>query len=254
MLKFKYLDFILYKTYADLKAETATTHVGFLWWIIDPMIMMGVFYLVFGVFLHKGTVDYVPFLMIGVAVWQWFSTTVPDGARTISKASALMGVVYVPKAIFPAIAVLMGVFKFAVVLAVLIVFLLLYGIEWTLCGLALPLIVLVQLLFTVGVTFLCAAVVPFFPDLNRFVNYGLRLLFFLSGVFFDPAQLPPEVRSFFFLNPMAGLIDGYRNVLLRGLWPDWEGLGIISLFSAALVTVAFLILICYDRVYPKVVM
>ena len=254
MLKIKYLDLILYKTYADLKAEAATTHAGFLWWIIDPIVLMATFYLVFGVFLHKGTVDYVPFLMVGVAVWQWFSTTVLDGAKAISKASALMGLVYVPKAVFPAIAVLMGVVKFAVVLTVLIVFLLWYGIEWTPCGLALPFIVLVQLLFTVGVTFLCAAVVPFFPDLNKFVNYGIRLLFFLSGVFFDPAELPPEVRPFFFLNPMAGLIDGYRNVLLRGLWPDWEGLGIISLFSAALLTAALLILIRYDRVYPKVVM
>lgn len=253
MLRIKYLDLILYKTYADLKAETTTSRIGFLWWLIDPMIMIATFYLVFGVFLHKRTVDFVPFLMIGVTVWQWFSTTVPDGAKTISKASALMGLVYVPKAVFPAVAVLMGVFKFAVVLAVLILFLLWYGIEWTLCGLALPLIVLVQLLFTVGVTFLCASVVPFFPDLNRFVNYGLRLLFFLSGVFFDPAQLPPQVRPLFFLNPMAGLIDSYRNILLRGLWPDWEGLGIISLLSVALVTVALLILIRYDRVYPKVV-
>ena len=254
MLKSKYLDLILYKTYADLKAETATTRVGFLWWIIDPIILMATFYLVFGVFLQKRTMDYVPFLMIGVAVWQWFSTTVSDGAKTISKASALMGLVYVPKAVFPAVAVLMGVCRFAVLLAALVAFLLWYGIEWTLCGLALPLIVVVQLLFTVGVTFLCAAVVPFFPDLNKLVNYGLRLLFFLSGVFFDPAQLPPEVRAFFFLNPMAGLIDGYRDVLLRGLWPDWEGLGIISLFSAALVTAALLILIRYDRVYPKVAM
>lgn len=252
MLNSHFLQLILYKTFADIKAEASRTYIGFLWWFIDPFIMMATFYLVFGVFLKERVDNYLPFLLIGVAAWQWFGTTVARGATSIYSATALINQVYIPKILFPSVAVVTGLLKFCILLVILLAALFCYGIKPTAYFFATPLIMLVQLLFTAGITSLSAAIVPFLPDLRNLVDYGLRVLLFLSGVFFDPRALPPDIQTFFFLNPVAVLIDSYRSVLVREIWPDWSALGLVALVGAMIAIVAVQILTRCDRLYPKI--
>ena len=81
--KSQYLSLVLYKTYAELRAESARTYIGFLWWIIEPIVDMATYYLVFAVLLRNRTEDFVPFLLIGLVSWKWFSVSVTMGADSI---------------------------------------------------------------------------------------------------------------------------------------------------------------------------
>ena len=123
----RYFDLVLYKTYADLRAESARTYVGFLWWIVEPALNMCVLYLVFGVIMKRGTEDFVPFLFAGVVPWRWFATAVNHGASSIVLAKSLMLQVDLPKLVFPIVSVLTDSVKFLVVFVVLLMFLWLYG-------------------------------------------------------------------------------------------------------------------------------
>lgn len=254
MLNRRYIELIFFKAYANLRSEAARTYLSFMWWVIDPVLSMAVYYVVFAVLLQRGTQDYVPFLLIGLISWQWFANTVNHGMTTIHGNIPLMNQVHLPKIVFPGIEILMDTFKFSIVFILILIFLWIYGFGVSAAYVALPLILLVQLLFTMALTFILAAIVPFFPDLKFLVKTILQLVFFLSGIFFDASQIPERYHPYFYANPMATLIEDYRNVLMHNVWPDMNALAVIFLLSAIGVYAACRLIGHFDHIYPRVTM
>jgi lipopolysaccharide transport system permease protein len=250
----RYTELLFYKAYADLRSESERTYVGFLWWFIEPVISMLVFYFIFSYVLRRGTEDYVAFLLTGMVAWKWFNSTLVSGARSIPINAALMQQVYVPKAIFPLVLVVSNTAKFSIAFLLLVVFLFAYGFEPNVQYAALPAVLGVQLLFIIGATWIVAGIMPFFPDIQILMDNVLRVAFFLSGIFFPISQIPESVRDYFYLNPMVTIIESHRAILMHGRWPDWSGLGAIALFSLLACVVGWAITRRYDRVYVKSLM
>ena len=251
MLSKYYLDLILYKTLIDLKTEAAKTYIGVLWWILDPIIFMAIFYLVFGVLLQRGTEHFAQFLLIGLVTWRWFQSTIIHGSTSIQQGRGLMRQVYMPKVILPLTIILTDLFKFTLVLLLLLSFLWFSGFTPTLAYLALPLVLALELALITGFTLLLAALVPFLPDLKFVVEHVLHVLFFLSGIFYNVEMIPEAYRSYLFLNPMAVLIDTYRGILMHDQWPATERLLWIALLALAVNALAWRVLRRCDRLYPK---
>ena len=250
----RHLELILFKAYANLRSEAARTYLSFMWWIIDPILSMAVYYVVFALLFQRGTQDYVPFLLIGLITWQWFTNTINHGMTTIQGNTKLMNQVHLPKVVFPSIVIVMDTFKFSIVFLLVLLFLWVYGFDVGVAYLALPLILGVQFLLTTALTYLLAAIIPFLPDFQFLVKTTLRLIFFLTGIFFEGSKIPPEYQSYFYANPMATLIEDYRNVLMHNMWPDWQALGIICLYSAIGLYGAYRLIGRFDYVYPRVIM
>lgn len=248
-----FLEIVRFQVYAQLKAEAARGFLGILWWIIEPVLFMGVLYTVFTLGLRGGGRDFIPFLLCGLITWKWFATTVTQGGRSIMSSSSLMNQVYLPKWIFPSVIILTNTIKFSLAMTVLLIFLMIYGSPITLSWLALPLIMGAQLMLIGAVAGIVSALVPFFPDLTLLVETGLMFMFFVSGIFFDISSLPEGTGKLLSLNPMAVLIDSYRSVLLKGVPPDWSGLAAVVLLSAAGTWAAYRLLNHFDREYPKLV-
>ncbi len=250
----RYLDILFFKTYADLRAEAAKTYLSFVWWILDPVLYMLVFYVVFGLLFHRGKEPgYIPFLLSGVTVWKWFDSTVRSGANAILSNANLMSQVFIPKIIFPSISILNNTVKFLFVLAVLVLFLQIYGLGINLAYLSIPILFFVQLLFISACTLLLAAFVPFMPDIIMLISYALTLLLFLSGIFYSVDRIPEAYQSYFYINPMVSIIEAYRDVLLHARWPNWQALSYIALFSCLGVWLSWRIISRFERVYPKII-
>lgn len=251
------IDLVLYKTYADLRAEAAKTYINYLWWVVDPILSMLVFYVVFGLMFNSmgggGGLDYVAFLLIGLVVWNWYNHSLSHAGHTIINGRDLMNQVHVPKLVFPIVTLLTDLTKFLVVLVLLLLFLWLLGHAPGLTWLALPLVLLTQLLLCVALAFVLAAVVPAMPDLKLLADNLLMLQFFLSGVFFAASAIPEPYRFWFYINPMASLIVDYRAILLDGAWPHWGRLAIIALGSLLLLVFMAGLIQRLDRLYPRVV-
>lgn len=248
-----YTDLVLYKIYADLKAEAATTYLNFLWWILEPVLYMAVFYVVFGLMFQRGGgPEYIPFLLVGLTVWKWFDSAIRKASISIQSNSRLISQIYLPKVLFPVISIGETTFKFFIVLVILLVFLVFFTDGFGATYLSLPALLLTQLLLIMACSMLLAALVPFLPDLSLVISNGMVLMMFLSGVFFSGNRIPEQYRETFFLNPMARLIEEYRSVLLTGSWPDWSSLAIISGVSLVVIAIAVAIMTRYNRVYPKV--
>lgn len=245
------LDLILYKTYADLRAEAAKTYINFLWWIIDPLLGMLVFYLVFGLLFQRGGDGFVAFLLTGLVIWNWYRQSISHAGSAILNGKGLMNQVHVPKIVFPLVVLLTDLTKFVVVFVLLLIFLLLSGLWPGISYLALPLLAMVQLMLIASLSLALAGLVPYLPDLRFLADNLLQLQFFVTGIFFSVRDIPDQYQGWFYLNPMAGMIEDFRAVLLHHAWPHWERLGAVAVFSLLLLMLAVGWIHAHDRDYPR---
>jgi lipopolysaccharide transport system permease protein len=247
------VDLIIQKARAGLRAEASRGYLGVLWWVIEPVMYMSVFYIAFAHLLHRGDDNYVTFLLTGLIVWKWFHATLTTGSNSLMDSAGLLNQIYVPKIVFPLTIVAVNTFKFLFILIILVVFLQFSTAGVTAAWLLLPVLVFTQLLLIAALSSLLAALMPFFPDLKMIFDNILMMLLFLSGVFFDIAKLPENLQGYLLINPMAALIAMYRRVLLQGLPPDWGQMAWIVAFSAVTMALAVWVLRRFDRIYPKII-
>jgi lipopolysaccharide transport system permease protein len=115
------LELILFSTYAELRAERARSYLGLLWWVIEPAMNMATFYLVFAVIFKTGSPDYVPFLLIGLTLWQWFKSCISHGGYSIWQQLPLIRQVKLPLQVFPSVQILTDTVKFLCILVLLLI-------------------------------------------------------------------------------------------------------------------------------------
>lgn len=247
----RYWSLIAYKTYAELRAESERTYIGYAWWGVEPILSMGVYYVVFKWILERGTENYAAFLIVGLVPWRWLSTGILHGANAILSARSLIHQVYVPKVVFPIVSLLTDTFKFLVILALLLVFVVLSGYPVGAYYLALPVVIIVQGIFTAGLILLVAGIVPFLPDIRMVLDNLVRLWLFLSGVFYTMESLPERLWPYFRWNPMVAILDSYRDILMYGRWPDFQDLLVIAVGSSVLLLAGAALIRRNDYRYPK---
>ena len=243
---------IYYKARIHLISEASRTYLSILWWIIDPIIQMAIYYVVFGVLLNRGTEDFVVFLLIGLITWQWFANSITHAIGAIDGNRDLISQINFPKIILPSVTLVMDCFKFIIVLALLISFIAYYGIPPTEHYLALPLILLAQHFINCAAANFSALLVPIIPDVKMVVQNVLRAGMFLSGILYDYHALPEKVQVYFEFNPLAQLIDAYRAILLHNQWPDFQILGVIAAIGFVLVFLSDALLKHYDHKLPRI--
>ena len=249
----RYWDLVLYRAFAELKAENDRAYLGILWWVLEPILYMSVFYVVFGLGLRHASEGYVSFLLCGLLPWKWLDSTTRTSSGIIATSVGLMNQVYLPKILLPIMIVLSNTIKFLLVLVLFLIFLTINGSASFETWFYLPALFLIQLWLVFIMSALAAAVVPIIPDLKYLITNGMTLLFFMSGIFFDPSQLSPEIAYWLGYNPVLLLLDNFRAILIRGESPDWLALGYLVLCLAAATLVVFLIFKKIDRIYPRIV-
>ncbi|HEX7966542.1 MAG TPA: ABC transporter permease [Gammaproteobacteria bacterium] len=246
----RYAELIWYRGLADLHADAARGYVGFAWWVLEPLLYMMAFYLAFGLGLRQGGEHRLLFLLSGLVPWKLFSSTVQNGGGIIQANSGLIQQVYLPKYILPSMVLVTNGMKFLIILALLLC-LAAYtngiGTSW----LALPFLVVVELMLTLALASLAAALVPLLPDLDLIISNGLVVMLFISGVINDISRLPPSVAQVLRLNPMVPVIAGFHDVLVSKVWPDWSALAAVLLASCMIYALALWLLKRFDRSYPK---
>ncbi len=252
MLRPRYFELVLYKGLADLNSEASRAYIGFVWWVLEPLLYMGAFYVAFGLGLRSGGAGMLFFLLCGLVPWKWFASTVSNGSHTIQNNVGLIQQIYLPKYILPWISLVTSGVKFMITLGLLLLLALFVGhgpsVEWV----GLPAVIVTEMLLAVSVASLTAAIVPLLPDLGLIVDNGLIVMMFMSGIFFNTHNLPPKMRAIVELNPMVAVINGFHDILMDGHWPNWIALAWVAAFSLVMYAIAYAILRHFDRIYPKV--
>lgn len=248
----KFINLILYRSAAELKSEGTRTYAGYLWWILEPLMSLAVYYFAFKYIFHRETENFAIFLFIGIVIYRFFAGTVSRSAASISSGHGLMQLVYVHKTIFPLSVVMVNLVKFLITLLLVIVVAWLAGMRPTWSYLAMPILITLVLLVTAGISMICAAITPFFPDFQLILGTILHLMIFLSGVFYDIENLSPRTQTIIRLNPIAAIIEQSRTIILHGQWPNLKILSPALAEGVLFLAIGWLLINKFNRYYPKI--
>jgi len=208
----------------DLKVRYKNSILGIAWSMLNPLLMMLVFTLVFGVLSpNQGIRDYPVFFLVGLLPWNLFSGSLMGGTVAFGGNANLIKKVYFPRELLPLGIILSNLVNFLIALLVLVVFLYASGLGLTLNALWVPVILLIQIIFTLGLSLLLGSLYVFFRDIVMILDVVMLAWFFLTPVIYPLEQLGSErtiagvtfvpAMVMRWLNPMASIIDGYRTVL-----------------------------------------
>ena len=224
----------------SLKADAQRYFLGYLWWILEPLLWVAVFYLVFEVFLGSGRADFLMFLAVGKLTFIWFSKSVNQAANSLIAGRGLIGNTDSPKWLFPWAVCHEGLYKQVAVFAVLVVMLLYKGYEPTLQWLWLALIALTQYVLILGCAMVAALLVCVRQDFQLIVQLGTVFLLFMSGIFWDIDSIANAAlrENLLLVNPLAALIDLYRQVLMEGSAPSFRQWGVVAVQSVLILGLA----------------
>ncbi len=228
-----FLQLVNTKAILNLKSESARTHLNYAWVIIEPLLHLIIYYVLFGRLLNTGVENYGLFLLSGLVPWMWFNKAVATSATSIIGGQGLMVNSNVRPEFFPLVSIVQSTYKQLPALLLLLLLGLVTdekSMSWSL--LYLPLIIAVQFLLTVTLGMLLAAILPFARDLANLIGTGMTLLMFMSGVIYNYQALPGTIGQWLQYNPLTQLIAAYRDVILQGSTPDFLGLGYVAVFAA----------------------
>lgn len=207
----------------DLKVRYRSSFLGILWSLVNPLLMMAVFTLVFGYFMPNPNVRaYHCFVLVAILPWNWFSAAMSGGLYSIVNSGHLIGKIYFPREVLPTSLVLSELVNFALALPVLAVILVLSGIPLTVHALWVPVVIAIQLVFTLGVVLLLATAHVYYRDTGMIMSVVLLAWFFLTPIIYPMEDMRfrylPVIgmsaeRFMYIVNPMASLVATYRVVL-----------------------------------------
>lgn len=222
-----------------LKADASKYFLGYIWWILEPLLFVAVFYLVFNVILDARRADFLVFLMCGKLPFVWFSKSVTHASNSIIANAGLIGRIDIPKSLFPMAVIQEGLYKQSTVFALLLAVVLSYDYQPGWVWLWLVPIIAVNYLMILGCAFLGAILVCFLRDFTMLISLGMIFLMFTSGIFWDARALsdPQMTELILTVNPLAFILDAYRQVLMYGQAPDIGLFTLVAFGSGLLVVV-----------------
>jgi ABC-type polysaccharide/polyol phosphate export permease len=211
----------------DLKVRYRNSFLGFVWCLVNPLLMMGVFTFVFTILMKNNNIpDYPVFILVGILAWNFHATAVNGAIASIVTNSALVMKVYFPREVLPISVVLSNAVNFSLALIALFAMIFAFHIHLTMTVLFLPVIILVQVVFASGLALFLASLTVFFRDVEIITETVLLAWFFLTPIIYRMQDLFPEYsRIMYIANPMASIISAYRDVLYSGGMPGLDFLG-----------------------------
>lgn len=249
---FKYRVLIQNLVSRELKARYRGSVLGFLWSFFNPFLLMVVYTIVFGLIIRSRdpAFDNSPwkfslFLFCGVLPWTWFAASCIESANVLIAQGNLIKKVLFPVEILPVVVVISNFIHFVFGLPILFLFIPILGKQYTWFLLFLPLVIVVQFVFSLGFAFLVSSLTVHFRDIKDILTNLLTFWFFASPIIysikFGPIQEHKILKIWMNLNPISHIMQGYQNSVFFGEMIRWKKLGITFLVSVVFLFIGYYI-------------
>jgi len=227
-------DLLYFLVWRDVKIRYKQTIIGAAWAILQPLLTLIVFSLIFGrvAKIPSDNLPYPVFMLSALLPWNLFASSLARGGDSVVNNAGLLSKVYFPRLILPIAAILSPLLDFAMAFVVLIVLMIWYGIVPNIGVVTLPLFVGLAMLTALGVGMVLAAMNARYRDVGYAVPFLVQLWMFVSPVTYPVSMIPERWRFVYSLNPMAGVVEGFRWALLSKQSPDF---GVIAISAATVV-------------------
>jgi len=219
----------------EVKLRYRGTWLGFLWTMLNPLIMTAVYTLVFEYIMKVSIPNYSAFLFCALLPYNWFNEGITNGMNCILERAGYVRDSIFPTRILPVTSVATAMMNYVFALPILIIIVLAFRIGISYYILALPIVMAVQFLLTVGLVFFLATYNVFFRDLRYIVQNFLMAFFFITPIMYDIKTVPERFQFIFSFNPISQLLYCYRDIFIYNMWPNWDRLGWVFLLALVLV-------------------
>lgn len=213
--------------------------LGWLWAIVQPAASVVIFSIIFTQFVpvNTGSIPYPVFSYVAVVPWAFFASSLSDMTNSLVQNMSLVTKIYFPREALVIAAMLARLLDLGVAAGLLVILIIIYRMTVTPLGLIiLPLILLLQVVLVMGLGLIAAALNIFYRDVQPMLALVIQLWFYASPIIYPVTMVPEKYRFFYYLNPMAGILESYRDILLRQSMP-----GYYLLFSGVFSIVVFLL-------------
>ncbi|MBW8780831.1 MAG: ABC transporter permease [Verrucomicrobia bacterium] len=244
---FRYKDIIYYRTLAGLKSEARKNYLGYVWFLLEPLMSTGVLYFAMSHLTGQKGASALMTILLGMITWQWLEGSVMLSAGSIAAKFHVHQQVPLPKYLFPLVDIGANTIRFAFAFVIVLAACFSAGFQPGPTLLWLPVLLGLQLALIIGLSLIVSIGVTLVSDLHLLLQSLFRLLFFVSGIFFTAERVPAHLLPYFYANPMAVLIESYRAVILGGRAPDFPQLGTVAATAGALLLTGSLIQAYFDK-------
>lgn len=230
---YRYRDLLLSLALRDITVRYRQTLLGVAWAVVQPLLFMVIFTLVFGKFgkMSSDGAPYPLFSYTGLVPWTLFASGLGLAVNSVANNMNLVKKIYFPREVFPLSAIGGCFMDFLVASAVIVVLMVIYRVPGSLQMLWLPWLIALELGLIVALGLFASALNVFYRDVKYLVPLAVQLWLFITPVIYPVSKVPEHLRQWYLLNPMAVVVDGVRRVVLHGQSPDLPRLA----FSSALV-------------------
>ena len=234
-----YRELIYFLTWRDIKVRYKQSVLGILWAILKPFMAMVVFTIFFGNFakIPSDGIPYPIFSYTATLPWELFATALSVASRSMVANSNMVSKIYFPRMIVPLASVMSSVVDFFIGFIILIGMMIYYGFTPTLATLWLPLLILLALITALGVGFWTSALMVRYRDMGYIMPFISNLWMYLTPVVYSSTMIPEKWRLIYFLNPMTGVVEGFRYALLGTARSGSVGMILLSAVIAIIILI-----------------
>ena len=231
----EYRELLYFLVWRDIKVRYRQTVLGVAWIILQPLVSMVVFSVLFGNLLKvpSGEVPYPIFAYVALLPWNYFATSLNKSSTSLVRSAYLITKVYFPRLIIPISGVLSGLVDFAIAFLVLIGLMVYYGVAPTWAVVFLPAFLLLSILTALGFGLWLSALNVRYRDINYLIPFLIQVWLYLTPVIYSSTIIPERFRFLLSLNPMTGVVEGFRWALLGDRLADARPPGALFAISIA---------------------
>jgi len=251
----QYRELLYFLVWRDLKVRYKQTAIGATWAILQPLMTMVIFTVIFGYFakIPSDGLPYPIFAYTALLPWTYFASALSRSSSSVVAEAHLISKVYFPRAVLPLAGTVSGIIDFAVAFPLLLGMMIWYGImpAWGL--LALPLFLLLALATALAVGLWCSALNVRYRDVGYTIPFLTQCWMYASPVAYPVSLVPENLRFFYSLNPMAGVVEGFRWALLGKQGPDFVVMAVSTVVVALLLVGGLVFFKHVERTFVDVV-
>ncbi|MFF2447171.1 ABC transporter permease [Neobacillus sp. NPDC058068] len=206
----------------ELKSNNNNNYLGMLWEIITPMILISIYWFVFGFGIRGGKpvggIEYLPWMLSGISVWFFISHSLPLGSKSIYTRINIISKMNFPMSVIPTYVITSKFYHHVTLVGIIAVILLYYGYTPSIYSFQLPYFMLANLVLLVAISLITSTLATIVRDVQMVIQSVVRVLLYLTPILWTVERLPEQIRNLMKANPFYYIIEGYRAALLGTEW------------------------------------
>ena len=220
----------------EVRGKYKKSFLGILWSFLNPLLQIAVYAIIFPLILKNTQENYVVFLCVGLIPWTYFVTTITQCTSTVINNGNIIKKVFFPREILPISIVTSNTVNFLISTLIIIAFIIFDGMSLTKYIIFYPLILLVQYVLLLAISLILSAVTVYLRDLEHLIGVALQVLFYATPIVYASNSIPENFQFIMKINPMASIIDAYRNIFYYQTCPDiksiliWLAISVVFCF------------------------